>query len=54
MLKANEGLWNLRIMLPMVSNTAEVDEALALIHRSHNELQQEGADRAAAAGRGND
>ena len=42
MLKANEGLWNLRIMLPMVSNTAEVDEALALIHRSHEELQQEG------------
>lgn len=42
MLKANEGLGNLRIMLPMVCNTAEVDEALDLIHRSHRELCQDG------------
>ncbi len=42
MLKANEGLGNLRIMLPMVSNLAEIDEALDLIHRSHREVQQEG------------
>jgi len=42
MLKANENLWNLRIMLPMVSNVSEIDEALDLIHRSHRELQQEG------------
>ncbi|WP_116368031.1 phosphoenolpyruvate--protein phosphotransferase [Parahaliea mediterranea] len=42
MLKANEGLGNLRIMLPMVSNIAELDEALVLIRRSHRELQQEG------------
>jgi len=42
MLKANENLWNLRIMLPMVSNVSEVDEALDLIHRSHRELVQEG------------
>lgn len=42
MLKANEGLGNLRIMLPMVCNTSEVDEALGLIHRSHRELQQDG------------
>jgi phosphotransferase system enzyme I (PtsP) len=42
MLKANEGLGNLRIMLPMICNTAEVDEALDLIHRSHRELLQEG------------
>jgi phosphotransferase system enzyme I (PtsP) len=42
MLKANEGLYNLRIMLPMVSNTSEIDEALDLIHRSHRELQQDG------------
>ncbi|GAB3285113.1 phosphoenolpyruvate--protein phosphotransferase [Parahaliea aestuarii] len=42
MLKANEGLGNLRIMLPMVSNIAELEEALTLIRRSHRELQQEG------------
>ncbi|MEH6590345.1 MAG: phosphoenolpyruvate--protein phosphotransferase [Halioglobus sp.] len=42
MLKANEGLGNLRIMLPMVSNIAELDEALELIHRSHREILQEG------------
>ncbi len=42
MLKANEGLGNLRIMLPMICNTAELDEALKLIRRSRRELQQEG------------
>ena len=44
MLKANAGLGNLRIMLPMVSNLSEVDEALELIHRSHREIQQEGVE----------
>ena len=42
MLKANEGLGNLRIMLPMVCNISELEEALDLIHRSHREIQQEG------------
>tara|TARA_R110001592_G_scaffold363043_1_gene679702 strand:+ start:189530 stop:191797 length:2268 start_codon:yes stop_codon:yes gene_type:complete len=42
MLKANEGLGNLRIMLPMICNTAELDEAMDLIHRSHRELMQDG------------
>ena len=42
MLKANEGLNNLRIMLPMVCNVPELEEALDLIHRSHRELLQEG------------
>jgi phosphotransferase system enzyme I (PtsP) len=42
MLKANAGLGNLRIMLPMVSNIPELEEALALIRRSHRELEQEG------------
>ncbi len=42
MLKANEGLGNLRIMLPMICNTAELEEALELIWRSHRELLQEG------------
>ncbi|EAQ96430.1 phosphoenolpyruvate--protein phosphotransferase [Congregibacter litoralis] len=42
MLKANEGLGNLRIMLPMISNIPELEEALSLIHRSHRELEEEG------------
>jgi len=42
MLKANEGLGNLRIMLPMVCNVSELDEALELIHRSHRKLLQDG------------
>jgi phosphotransferase system enzyme I (PtsP) len=44
MLKANAGLGNLRIMLPMVSNIPELQEALELIYRSHRELVQEGLD----------
>lgn len=44
MLKANAGLGNLRIMLPMICNIPEVDEALELIHRSHREIVQEGVD----------
>ena len=46
MLKANDGLDNLRIMLPMVSNVSELDEALSLIHRCHREVQQEGVSSA--------
>ena len=44
MLKASEGLNNLRIMLPMVSNLGELDEAKEFIHRAHRELVEEGAD----------
>jgi phosphotransferase system enzyme I (PtsP) len=44
MLKANAGLGNLRIMLPMISNISELDEALSLIQRSHQEIRQEGLD----------
>lgn len=44
MLKANAGLGNLRIMLPMVSNIPELEEALALVNRSYREVQQEGID----------
>lgn len=44
MLKANAGLGNLRIMLPMVCNIPEVDEALELIHRSYREILQEGVE----------
>ena len=35
MMKASEGLNNLRIMLPMISNVSEVDAALHLIYRAH-------------------
>jgi phosphotransferase system enzyme I (PtsP) len=42
MLKANAGLGNLSIMLPMISNISELDEALELIGRSHREILQEG------------
>lgn len=44
MLKASEGLNNLRIMLPMVSSVGEVDEALHLIYRAHAETEEEGFD----------
>jgi phosphotransferase system enzyme I (PtsP) len=42
MLKASQGLNNLRIMLPMVSSVGEVDDALHLIYRAHAETEEEG------------
>ncbi|MCH1493490.1 MAG: phosphoenolpyruvate--protein phosphotransferase [Luminiphilus sp.] len=42
MLKANEGLGNLRILLPMISAVEEVEESLALIRRCHDEVLAEG------------
>ncbi len=42
MLKASEGLDNLRIMLPMVSNIAELEIAQMLIYRAYDELLEEG------------
>ena len=42
MLKANEGLGNLRILLPMISAIEEVEESLALIQRCHAEVVAEG------------
>ncbi|RMO65014.1 Phosphoenolpyruvate-protein phosphotransferase [Pseudomonas syringae pv. aptata] len=44
MLKASEGLNNLRILLPMISSTHEVEEALHLIHRAWGEVRDEGTD----------
>lgn len=41
MLKANVGLNNLRIMLPMISSIAELEEALELLYRAHDELIEE-------------
>ncbi|BFM13585.1 phosphoenolpyruvate--protein phosphotransferase [Simiduia litorea] len=42
MLKASEGLDNLRIMLPMITNIPELDAANALILRAFNEVMEEG------------
>lgn len=44
MMKASEGLNNLRIMLPMICSVMEVDEALHLIYRAHSEVLEEGFD----------
>ncbi|SEI74618.1 phosphoenolpyruvate--protein phosphotransferase [Azotobacter beijerinckii] len=44
MLKASEGLNNLRILLPMISSVHELDEALHLIHRAWGEVRDEGTD----------
>lgn len=42
MMRASEELNNLRIMLPMVTNLSEVDEAVFLIEQAFNELLEEG------------
>ncbi len=42
MLRASIGLENLQVLLPMVSTVSEVDEALLLIQRAHDELLEEG------------
>ncbi len=42
MMKASEGLDNLRIMLPMISSVPELDQAKALIVRAFHELVEEG------------
>ena len=42
MLKANEGLGNLQILLPMISNVSELEESLDLIQRAHGELIVDG------------
>ncbi|MGB4072634.1 phosphoenolpyruvate--protein phosphotransferase [Pseudomonas sp.] len=44
MLKASEGLDNLRILLPMISGVQELEEALHLIHRAWGEVRDEGTD----------
>ena len=42
MLKANEGLGNLRILLPMISGVEELEESLVLMERCHEEVLAEG------------
>ncbi|MBK8970622.1 MAG: phosphoenolpyruvate--protein phosphotransferase [Hahellaceae bacterium] len=44
MIKASEGLDNLRILLPMISNISEVEEALRLIYRVYHEVREDGID----------
>jgi phosphotransferase system enzyme I (PtsP) len=41
-LRANLGLGNLRLLLPMISGLDEVEQALALLERATRQLQQEG------------
>lgn len=42
MIRASEGLDNLQILLPMISNVREIDTSLALIRRAHQELLEDG------------
>jgi phosphotransferase system enzyme I (PtsP) len=42
MLRAAIGLDNLQLLLPMITNVDEVDDALLLIQRAHDELKGEG------------
>lgn len=42
MLRASEGLNNMRIMLPMVTDVTEVDEALRLLRKAYSEVRDEG------------
>lgn len=42
MIRASEGLNNLKILLPMVSDISELNEALGLIHQVYGELLEEG------------
>jgi phosphotransferase system enzyme I (PtsP) len=44
MMRANAGLENLQIMLPMISDVSEVDEAIGLIRRAHREICEEGTE----------
>ena len=41
-LRANEGLNNLRVMLPMITSVGEIDAAIVLIRRAYQELKEEG------------
>ena len=42
MLRASVGLDNLQVLFPMISTVTEVDEALTLLRRAHEELLEEG------------
>ncbi len=42
MLRASQGINNLRVLFPMVSNLSEVDEAIRLLKQAHREVVDEG------------
>lgn len=42
MMRASEGLDNLRLMLPMVTHLGEIEESLELMQQAYTELQEEG------------
>ncbi len=42
MMRASEGLNNLRIMLPMITDVTEVDEAMRLLKKAYVEVRDEG------------
>lgn len=44
MLRASEGLSNMRVMLPMISDVSEVDEAMRLLRKAYVEVREEGYD----------
>jgi phosphotransferase system enzyme I (PtsP) len=44
MMRASVGLNNLNILLPMISDIAELHDALALIHQAYGELLEDGVD----------
>jgi phosphotransferase system enzyme I (PtsP) len=44
MLRASEGLNNMRIMLPMITDVTEVDEALRLLKKAYIEVREEGCE----------
>jgi phosphotransferase system enzyme I (PtsP) len=44
MLRASEGLNNMRVMLPMITDVTEVDEALRLLRKACAEVRDEGYD----------
>src|SRR6185437_15700338 len=42
MMRASEGLNNLRIMLPMITDVSEVDEAVRLLKKAYHDVIEEG------------
>lgn len=44
MMRASEGFDNMRVMLPMITDVTEVDEALRLLKKAYTEVREEGSD----------
>jgi len=44
MMRASVNLNNMRIMLPMITDVSEVDEAMRLMHKAYTEVKDEGYD----------